>query len=100
MNVLTKTTLSQIAEAVSQIDGVREDIKKEFHDMIVDGLGGGKIKKGENMTFEWKGSEITVTARGKLIGKMNDKALASGVLDLYLGPKSVSPSLLQNLGCK
>ena len=68
--------------------------------MIVDGLGGGKIKKGENMTFEWKGSEITVTARGKLIGKMNDEALASGVLDLYLGSKSVSPSLLQNLGCK
>jgi hypothetical protein len=91
----------KIAEAVSQLSGVDKDVQKEFHDMIVDGLGGGKMQKGESMIFEWKGSDtISVTARGNPIGTMKNKALANGVFELYMGPKSVSPTLLNDLGCR
>lgn len=91
----------KIAEAVSQLDGVDKKIRDQFHDMLIGGMGGGKMQKAESMTFEWKGSDtIAASARGNYIGEVKDKALALGVLDLYLGPKSVSPSLLQNLGCR
>ena len=90
----------KIAEAVSQLENVDQSIRDEFFKMIVDGLGEGKMKKGEIMTFEWKGADaITVPARGVLVGTMKDKALAQGVLDLYVGPKSVSPTLRESLGC-
>jgi hypothetical protein len=90
----------KIAEAVSQLSAVKKDIRQEFHNMIVNGMGDGKMQKGESMTFEWKGVDtIIVTARGVLLGTMKDKALAQGVLALYVGPKSVSPSLRHDLGC-
>lgn len=95
----------KIAEAMSGLKGVSESVRAEFHDMIVKGLsgGGGKMHKGESMSFEWaKGrlDTITVTARGKSIGSMRNKELAQGVLSLYVGPKSVSPSLLEDLHCR
>mmetsp|Transcript_5037 Transcript_5037/g.7278 ORF Transcript_5037/g.7278 Transcript_5037/m.7278 type:complete len:215 (-) Transcript_5037:177-821(-) len=90
----------KIAEAISGIEGVDEAVKSGFHDMLIKGLGGGKLKKGESMSFEWKGAgTIVATGRGSYIGEMKDKALAFGILDLYLGPNSVSQSLLKNLGC-
>jgi hypothetical protein len=68
--------------------------------MLVQGLQ-GKMLKGESMTFEWKGLDtISVTARGKKIGTMKHQDLAQGVLSLYVGPQSVSPSLLQDLKCR
>jgi hypothetical protein len=91
----------KIAEAISQLDNVDELVRKKFHAMLIDGMGDGKMKKGESMTFEWKGADtIMATARGSYIGEVKDKALAAGVLELYLGSKSVSPSLLENLGCR
>ena len=90
----------KIAEAISGLSTVSEKVRTEFHDMIVEGLG-GKMRKGESMSFEWKGSDtISVTARGKPIGSMKNKDLAQGVLSLYVGPKSVSPSLLHDLNCR
>jgi hypothetical protein len=90
----------RIAEAVSQLSAVKKNIRQEFHDMIVNGMGDGKIQKGESMTFEWKGADtIIATARGVFLGAVKDKALAQGVLALYVGPKSVSPSLRHDLGC-
>jgi hypothetical protein len=90
----------KIAEAVSQLAGVDKKVREKFHDMLIDGMGDGKMKNGETMTFEWKGADaITATARGKLIGTVKDKKLARGVFELYVGPKSVSPSLKQNIGC-
>mmetsp|Transcript_3912 Transcript_3912/g.6159 ORF Transcript_3912/g.6159 Transcript_3912/m.6159 type:complete len:225 (-) Transcript_3912:27-701(-) len=101
----------KIAEAMTQLPNtVDPAVTTAFQIMLVQGLGDGKLQKGESMSFEWKngggggggGSDtILVTARGTYIGEMKDKALALGVLDLYLGQKtSVSPSLLKNLGCK
>ena len=90
----------KIAEAVSGIPGVTSSTRREFQKMIVDGVG-GKLQKNEEMTFEWKGLDrITVSARGKLVGTVKDKALAQGVLSLYVGPKSVSQSLLTDLKCR
>ena len=90
----------KIAEAVSGIPGVSSSTRHEFQAMIVDGIG-GKLQKNDEMTFEWKGLDrITVSARGKSIGTVKDKALAQGVLSLYVGPKSVSPSLLTDLKCR
>mmetsp|Transcript_18907 Transcript_18907/g.46838 ORF Transcript_18907/g.46838 Transcript_18907/m.46838 type:complete len:217 (-) Transcript_18907:264-914(-) len=91
----------KIAEAIAQLANVEEEVKTEFHTMLLDGMGEGKMKKGESMTFEWKGKDtIMATARGEPIGEMKDKALAEGVLQLYLDKKKgVSPSLLQNMGC-
>ena len=91
----------KIAEAVSGIEGVEEQVRKTFHDMLLEGMGEGKMKSGEVLTFEWKGNEeIFVTVRGSYIGSVKDAALAQGVLALYVGPKSVSPSLRRNLGCE
>eukprot|EP00429_Kryptoperidinium_foliaceum_P069837 CAMPEP_0176060622 /NCGR_PEP_ID=MMETSP0120_2-20121206/30217_1 /TAXON_ID=160619 /ORGANISM="Kryptoperidinium foliaceum, Strain CCMP 1326" /LENGTH=219 /DNA_ID=CAMNT_0017394167 /DNA_START=100 /DNA_END=759 /DNA_ORIENTATION=+ len=92
----------KIAEAVSGLAGVDSQVRQDFQTMLIDGMGEGKMKKGETMSFEWKkGLEtISVTARGKPIGSMKNKALAQGVLDLYVGPKSVSPSLLDDLQCR
>ena len=83
------------------IAGVQEDIKNKFYNMLLEGMGDGKMKKGESMTFEWKGKDtILARARGELIVEMKDKALAEGILSLYLDTeKSVSPPLLQNMGC-
>ena len=90
----------KIAEAISGLKDVDPTVRQEFHDMLLQGLG-GKMLKGESMTFEWKGLDsISVTARGKKIGTMKNKDLAKGVLSLYVGPKSVSPSLLQDLNCR
>ncbi|CAJ1960444.1 unnamed protein product [Cylindrotheca closterium] len=91
----------KIAEAIAQLANVKEEIKNEFHTMLLDGMGEGNMKKGESITFEWKGKDtILASARGKPIGEMKDKALAEGVLQLYLNKeKGVSPSLLQNMGC-
>ena len=89
----------KIAEALSAVNA-DEAVKKKFHDMILDGMKGGKMKSKEKMSLEWKGSDvISVSIRGKHIGQMKDKALANGVIELYLGPKSVSPSLRRDLGC-
>lgn len=92
----------KIAEAMAQLQSVDPAVTTAFQNMLVEGLGDGKLQKGESMSFEWKGSDtILVTARGKYIGEMKDKALSLGVLDLYLGKRtSVSPSLLKNLGCQ
>jgi hypothetical protein len=95
--------LSYLINLILQIiaENVDEDVKNEFHGMVIEGMGGGKMKKGESMTFEWKGADtIAASARGTAIGEMKDKALAAGVLGLYLDrKKSVSPTLLRNLGC-
>lgn len=90
----------KIAEAISQLKTVDAQVLEEFKTMLIEGMGEGKMKKGESFTFEWKGSDaITATARGKFIGQVKDKALATGVLGLYVGPDSVSPSLRRDLGC-
>lgn len=90
----------KIAEAISQLKTVDPQVLEEFQTMLIQGMGEGKMKKGESFTFEWKGSDaITATARGKFIGQVKDKALATGVLGLYVGPDSVSPSLRRDLGC-
>ena len=89
----------KIAEALSAVNA-DEAVKKEFHDMILEGMEGGKMKSKEKMSLEWKGSDvISVSIRGKHIGQMKDKKLANGVIELYLGTKSVSPSLRRDLGC-
>jgi hypothetical protein len=90
----------KIVEAVSGIPGVSPKTRQEFEEMIIKGIG-GKLLKNEEMAFEWKGlDQITVSVRGKLIGTVKNKTLARGVLSLYVGQKSVSPSLLQDLHCR
>jgi len=90
----------KIAEAVSAIPGATAESRLELQNMIVDGSG-GKLLKNEEMTFEWKGlDQVTISARGKPIGTIKDKIIASGILGLYVGPKSVSPSLLSALQCR
>jgi hypothetical protein len=90
----------KIAEAVSGIPGVSPKTRQEFQELIIKGIG-GKLLKNEEMAFEWKGlDQITVSVRGKLIGTVKNKTLAQGVLSLYVGQKSVSPSLLQDLQCR
>lgn len=88
----------KIAEAISAVSDVDQSTKDAFKDMLLDGMG-GKMLKGESMTFEWKdnNSAIVATARGAYIGEMKDKNLAKGVLDLYLGPRTVSPSLVRDI---
>lgn len=92
----------KMADAISNIPGPEQSVKDAFHDMIVAGIG-GKINKGESMTFEWKGSGgggemVEVTVRGTKIGETKDKTFARALLEVYLGPKSVSPSLKKNMG--
>lgn len=92
----------KIAEAVSGVKGVAKEVREEFHGMLLQGLkrNGGKLLKGESMTLEWKGLDVLqVTARGETLGTMKNRALAQAVLGLYVGPNSVSPSLLSNLNC-
>jgi hypothetical protein len=90
----------RIAEAVSQLSGVAEPVRTKFHDLVLQGIQGGKMKPQEVMTFEWKGTDvIVVTVRGQYVGEMKDRDLAMGVLELYVGSKSVSPSLRKHLGC-
>jgi hypothetical protein len=89
----------KMAEALTNIDGVETSIKDAFGKMIMEGIG-GKLKKGESMTLEWKFPNLIVaTARGKTIGEMKDKNLYQGLLSVYLGRKSVSPSLKQDMQC-
>lgn len=89
----------KIAEAVSQLVDVDKAVVDAFHEMVLTGLN-GKMVKEENMTFEWKGDDVLlVSARGKRIGEMKNKSLARAVLELYVGSKSVSPSLRSHLGC-
>ena len=88
----------KMAEALTNIEGVKQSTKDAFGSMIMDGVG-GKLKKGEHFTLEWKGSDTVVaSARGKVLGEMKDKDLFVGLLNVYLGSKTVSPSLRANIG--
>jgi len=88
----------KMAEALTNIEGVKQSTKDAFGSMIMDGVR-GKLKKGEHFTLEWKGSDTVVaSARGKVLGEMKDKDLFVGLLNVYLGPKTVSPSLRANIG--
>lgn len=88
----------KMADAMSAVEGPSQEIKDTFMAMIVKGIG-GKMKKGEEMSFEWKGiNTVVLTARGVVIGEIRDKALFQGLLEIYLGDKSVSPSLKSDIG--
>ena len=88
----------KMAEALTNIEGVKQPTKDAFGSMIMDGVG-GKLKKGEHFTLEWKGSDTVIaSARGKVLGEMKDKDLFVGLLNVYLGPKTVSSSLRANIG--
>lgn len=87
----------KMAEALSNIEGVKQATKDKFGDMILTGIG-GKLKKGESMTLEWKHPQtVAVTARGKKIGDIKDGDLYAGLLKTYLGPKAVSPALTKDI---
>ncbi|KAL7558448.1 hypothetical protein ACA910_015786 [Epithemia clementina (nom. ined.)] len=93
----------KMAEAFTNIPDIPQTTKEEFADMILTGVGGDsgeeeRLKKGDEMTVVWKAPDrVFVTARGKLIGQVQDKILYQGLLNVYLGPNSVSPSLKENI---
>lgn len=86
----------KVADALSAVSGVKANVLAEFQDLILRGIG-GKMSKGETLTLEFDGPSVAVAVRGKLVGKIKDKALADGVLELYLGKTSVSPTLKENI---
>lgn len=86
----------KVATALSAVSGVDGKVVQSFNDMLIKGMS-GKMSKGESLTLEFDGPSITVTIRGKSIGSLKDKALASGLLDLYLGRSSVSPTLKDDI---
>ena len=94
----------KIAQSLAAIEvktEAGEKAKKKFCDDIMTGIG-GKLKRGESMTLEWKGADTIVsTARGKKVVEAKNEELSAGILALYLdSKKSVSPSLRNSLGCK
>uniref|UniRef100_A0A6U6KPG9 Chalcone isomerase domain-containing protein n=1 Tax=Odontella aurita TaxID=265563 RepID=A0A6U6KPG9_9STRA len=90
-------TAEKMADAMSAVEGPSQEIKDTFTAMLVKGIG-GKLTKGEEMTFEWKGTNtVVLTARGVSIGEIKDKALFQGLLEIYLGENSVSPSLKKDI---
>lgn len=89
----------KMAEAMSNIDGMSQEVKDEFMALLKNGLSQGKMRKGESMTFEWKGKKLVmVTVNGENIGELKDQRLYQGLLKIYFGDKSVSPSLKADLG--
>jgi len=87
----------KMAEALSNIAGVKEKTKQEFGEMILTGIG-GKLERGESMTIEWKPPHlVAISARGKLLGDVKDKNMYDGLLKAYLGPKAVSPALKKDI---
>jgi len=86
----------KVADALSAVSGVKVDVLASFNDIILKGIG-GKMAKGEKLTLEFDGPTVAVTVRGKAAGKVKDKALADGVLELYLGRASVSPTLKEDI---
>ena len=90
----------KMAEALSNVQGVGQDTKDDFANMILTGLGGPgeKFRKGESMTLEWKAPDrVFVTGRGSFLCEVRDKDLYQGLLDVYLGPSGVSPSLKDSI---
>eukprot|EP00538_Stauroneis_constricta_P002958 CAMPEP_0119555794 /NCGR_PEP_ID=MMETSP1352-20130426/7897_1 /TAXON_ID=265584 /ORGANISM="Stauroneis constricta, Strain CCMP1120" /LENGTH=91 /DNA_ID=CAMNT_0007602621 /DNA_START=1 /DNA_END=272 /DNA_ORIENTATION=+ len=81
----------RIAEALMQVKDANEESKQKLYDIIVKGmLAEGKMKKEEQMTLEWKNADtLIVTVRGNFVGQVQDAVLAKGVLELYVGDKSV-----------
>lgn len=87
----------KVAEALAGVTGVDKDVIKSFQAMLVDGMG-GTMAKHESMTIEWTGrGSILVSVRGKPIGEVDDAKLASGLLDMYIGGKTVSPSMVKDI---
>eukprot|EP00614_Pseudopedinella_elastica_P004993 CAMPEP_0172593046 /NCGR_PEP_ID=MMETSP1068-20121228/12244_1 /TAXON_ID=35684 /ORGANISM="Pseudopedinella elastica, Strain CCMP716" /LENGTH=210 /DNA_ID=CAMNT_0013390413 /DNA_START=35 /DNA_END=667 /DNA_ORIENTATION=- len=82
----------KVATALSAVEGVGDETMTAFNDMLIKGMG-GKMNKGESLTLEWDGATTTVAVRGMSIGSVKSKELASGLLELYLGKSSVSPTL-------
>ena len=87
----------KIATALSAVSGAKAEVVGRFHDLLLTGMG-GKMQRGEELTLEWDGPAVMVAIRGKGAGSIRDKALADGLLDLYLGPNAVSPSLKADVG--
>ena len=86
----------KVATALSGVSGVKTEIVEGFKALLVQGMG-GKMQKGEQLTLEWDGPSVTVTVRGKYAGKIKDRALGDGLLDLYLGKAAVSPTLKEDI---
>lgn len=86
----------KVADALSAVIGVKADVLAAFKDIILMGIG-GKMARGETMTLEFDGPNLAVTVRGASAGKIKDRALADGVLELYLGGASVSPTLKEDI---
>lgn len=91
-------TADKMAAAMSAVEGPSQEIKDTFTAMLVKGIG-GKLVKGDEMTFEWKGANtVVLSAREVAIGEIKDKALFQGLLEIYLGDESVSASLKHDIG--
>lgn len=87
----------KVAEALAGVKGVDKDVITSFQKQLVDGMG-GTMAKHESMTIEWTGrGSILLSVRGTPIGEVDDANLASGLLDMYIGGKSVSPSLVKDI---
>mmetsp|Transcript_52770 Transcript_52770/g.98062 ORF Transcript_52770/g.98062 Transcript_52770/m.98062 type:complete len:210 (+) Transcript_52770:93-722(+) len=86
----------KVAAALSAVSGVKDEVVASFNDMLIKGMG-GKMLKGESLSLDFDGPKVAVTVRGKPVGSAKDQALSSGLLELYLGKSSVSPTLKEDI---
>ena len=90
----------KVATALSAVSGVKVAVIDAFNDMLLAGIG-GKMFKDEVLTLEWDGNDrVSVQIRGKAAGSMKDKALAQGLLDMYLGKGGVSRTLKEDIDAR
>lgn len=88
---------SKIAEALSAVPGASAKARAELEACIVQ--KNGDLKKGDSLALAWKGRDAVAVkgGAGATLCAFRDRALASGLLQMYLGKDAVSPKLKSSI---
>jgi hypothetical protein len=88
---------TKIAEALSAVPGASAKARAELEACIVQ--KNGDLKKGDSLAIAWKGRDAVAvkSGSGATLCAFRDRALASGLVRMYLGKDAVSPKLKSSI---
>jgi hypothetical protein len=84
---------AKIAEALSAVPGASAKARAELEECLM--TKQGDFKKGSSLALAWRGRDglAVKSGAGATLCSFRDRALASGLLAMYLGKAPVSPRL-------
>lgn len=88
---------TKIAEALSAVPGASAKARADLEACVV--RKNGDLKKGDSLSLAWKGRDAVAVkgSAGATLCTFRDRALAAGLIRMYLGKDAVSPKLKSSI---